>query len=43
MIEAAYDSKRETIFNNLFADTLFLYYIIIAGAVLKSDRRKVKR
>ena len=43
MIEAIFESKRRGWFWNLYADTLLVWYVIMAGGVSKKDRRKLSR
>jgi hypothetical protein len=41
-IEFTFDITRKTTFMNLCADSVFIYYIIMAGGVCK-ERRKTNR
>ena len=43
IIEARWTSNRDNCFSNLFAEALLLYYIILASAIPKADRRKAVR
>ena len=41
MIEAAYD-RNSSAFRTLFADSVFVYYLVTAGAIRRPERRKVR-
>ena len=43
VIEAIFESKRRGLFGNLYADTLLLWYIVMAGGVAQKDRREKAR